>query len=141
MNSDHVTIALLRQWYQMSRSVDRRLTEALDRLGLTESAGAALWALDPNAPPPTVRELARTLGCDPSNASLVSTKLEQDGLVHRRSHPADGRARVLVLTDQGQALLARLVAEVAASTPLRHLDAAQRCQLSDLLDTIKAAPG
>ncbi len=141
MNSDQVTIALLRQWYQLSRSVDRRLSEALDRLGLTESAGAALWALDPDAPPPTVRELAHTLGCDPSNASLVSTKLEQDGLVHRRSRPADGRARVLVLTDQGQALLARLVAEVAAATPLRHLDAAQRRQLSELLDTIQAAPG
>ena len=95
-----------RTWYQVFRSVDWRLSEALDRLGLSESAGAALWALDPDAPPPTVRELAHTLGCDPSNASLVSTKLEQDGLVHRRSHPAGGRARVLVLAERGQALLA-----------------------------------
>jgi DNA-binding MarR family transcriptional regulator len=141
MNSDQVTIALLRQWYHVSRSVDSHLSDALDRLGLTESAGAALWALDPDAPPPTVRELAHTLGCDPSNASLVATKLEQDGLVHRRPHPADGRARVLLLTEQGRALLARLVAEVAAATPLRHLDAAQRRQLSKLLATIEAAPG
>ena len=130
-----------RTWYQVFRSVDWRLSEALDRLGLSESAGAALWALDPDAPPPTVRDLAHTLGCDPSNASLVSTKLEQDGLVHRRSHPAGGRARVLVLTERGQELLARLVAEVTTATPLRHLDAVQRRRLSELLDTIEAAPG
>jgi DNA-binding MarR family transcriptional regulator len=130
-----------RTWYQVFRSVDWRLSEALDRLGLTESAGAALWALDPDAPPPTVRELAHTLGCDPSNASLVSTKLEQDRLVRRRSHPAGGRARVLVLTERGQELLARLVAEVTTATPLRHLDAVQRRRLSELLDTIEAAPG
>lgn len=141
MNSDQVTVALLRQWYDVAQAVGRSLSETLDRLGLTESAGAALWSLDPDGHPPTVRELAHTLGCDPSNASLVSTKLEQDGLVQRRPHPADRRARVLVLTDQGRSLLARLVAEVAAATPLRHLDAAQRRQLSELLDTMQVASG
>lgn len=141
MNSDHATMVLLRQWYEVSRSVDQRLTEALGLLGLTESAGAALWAINPDAPPPTVRDLARTLDCDPSNASLVSTKLEQDGLIVRRPHPVDGRARVLILTERGQALLARLAAELIASTPLRHLDAAQQRQLFDLLETIKVGRG
>jgi len=61
--------------------------------------------------------------------------------VRRRSHPAGGRARVLVLTERGQELLARLVAEVTTATPLRHLDAVQRRRLSELLDTIEAAPG
>lgn len=139
MSADHVTVLLLlRQWYEVSRSVDRSLAQALGRLGLTESAGAALWALAPGTPPPTMRDLARTLDCDPSNASLVSAKLEQDGLVERRPHPTDGRARVLVLTELGRELHARLVADVAALTPLRHLDAAQQRQLSDLLATIES---
>ena len=140
MTSDQTTVLLLRQWYEVSRSVDRLLGEALSRLGLTESAGAALWALDPGTPPPTVRQLARTLGCDPSNASLVSARLEQDGLAERRPHPTDGRARVLVLTERGRQLHARLVRDVAALTPLRRLDAAQQRQLSALLDALQA-PG
>lgn len=130
---EQVTVLLLRQWYEVARAVDRGLAEALSRLGMTESAGAALWALDPGTPPPTLRDLARTLSCDPSNASLVSGKLEQDGLVERRPHPTDGRSRVLVLTARGKQLHARLVADVAASTPLRYLDAGQQRQLSDLL--------
>jgi DNA-binding MarR family transcriptional regulator len=137
MDSDRVTVLLLRQWYEVSRTVDRSLADALGRLGLTESAGAALWALDPGTPPPTVRDLARTLDCDPSNASLISAKLQQDGLVARQPHPTDGRSRVLVLTARGKRLHARLVADVAALTPLRHLDARQQHQLSDLLATIE----
>ena len=139
MTSDQIIVLLLRQWHEVSRSVDRLLAEALGRLGLTESAGAALWALDPGTPSPTVRDLARTLGCDPSNASLVSAKLEQDGLAERRPHPTDGRARVLVLTERGQELHARLMADVAALTPLRRLDTAQQRQLSALLETIEPA--
>ncbi len=137
MTSDQITVLLLRQWHEVSRSVDRLLAEALGQLGLTESTGAALWALDPGTPPPTVRDLAHILGCDPSNASLVSAKLEQDGLAERRPHPTDGRARVLVLTERGRELHARLVADVAALTPLRRLDTAQQHQLSALLETIE----
>ena len=136
MPADQVTVKLLQQWYALARSVDRALGQALGRLGLTESTGAALWALDPHATPPTMRELARALGCDPSNASLVSAKLEHDGLVERRPHPSDGRARVLALTENGRELRARLIADVAASTPLRHLDRARQRQLSALLAAI-----
>ena len=139
MPPDKVTVKLLHQWYALARSVDWALGQALARLGLTESAGAALWALDPDAAPPTMRELARALGCDPSNASLVSAKLEHDGLVERRPHPSDGRARVLVLTKRGRELRARLIIDVAASTPLRHLDAARQRQLSALLAAIDTA--
>lgn len=133
MSSDEVMVLLLRQWYDVSRSVDQALAEALDRIGITESAGAALWALDPGTAPPTMRELARTLACDPSNASLISAKLEQDGLVERRPHPSDGRSRVLVLTERGKQLHARLVVDVAAATPLRHLSTPQQRQLTVLL--------
>jgi MarR family transcriptional regulator, organic hydroperoxide resistance regulator len=140
MSVDAMTVLLLRQWYEVSRSVDHLLADALGGLGLTESAGAALWALDPALPAPTMRDLARTLSCDPSNASLVTAKLEQDGLLERRPHPSDGRARVLFLTERGQQVLARLIADVAALTPLRRLSPAQQRQLSKLLDALGSSP-
>ena len=140
MGVDEKTVLLLRQWYEVSRSVDQLLSTALDGLGLTESAGAALWVLGPDQPAPTVRDLALTLGCDPSNASLVSAKLEQSGLLERRPHPTDGRARVLSLTAHGRELHARLIAEVAALTPLRRLDSGQQEQLSALLDVLSSQP-
>ena len=129
-------VRLVHRWYDVARAVDQSIAAALTRLGLTESAGALLWALDPGAPPPTMRNVARTLGCDPSNASLISAKLEQDGLLERRPHPTDRRSRVLVLTEQGKELHARLISDVAALTPLRHLDTGQRQQLADLLDVV-----
>ena len=136
MSADHATVLLLRRWYEVSRSIERSLAEALGRLGLTESAGAALWALNPTTAPPTMRELAHMLNCDPSNASLVSAKLEHDGLVQRRPHPTDGRARVLVLTERGREMHAHLVADLASATALRHLDVTQQQQLGDLLDAM-----
>ena len=137
MSEDEATVLLVRRWYDVARAVDRSIAAALERLGLTESAGALLWALDPGAPPPTMRSLAHTLACDPSNASLISAKLEQDGLVERRIHPTDRRSRVLMLTERGRELHARLVCDVAALTPLRHLDDVQREHLSDLLDVVE----
>lgn len=133
-------MSLLRQWYAVSRSTDHLLVEALGRLGLTESSGGALWALDPDASPPTMRELARRLNCDPSNASLVAAKLEAGGLVERRPHPTDGRARVLVLTAHGHDLRRRLMADIAASTPLRSLNPAQQRQLLQLLQATHPNP-
>ena len=139
MAGDHATVLLVREWYEVARAIDRSIGEALGRLGITESTGAVLWALDPSASPPTMRGLARTLNCDPSNASLISAKLEQGGLVQRQAHPTDGRSRVLVLTERGRELHARLVADVAALTPLRHLDPVQRDQLRSLLGAVRDA--
>lgn len=54
----------------------------------------------------TTVELARYLGITKQSTSEVVTALEQTGNVRRAPHPSDGRARVLLLTDQGRAKLA-----------------------------------
>jgi DNA-binding MarR family transcriptional regulator len=133
VNSDTTNIALLRQWYAVARAMDRAITDVLVPLGLNETAGSVLWALDPNGQAPTMRDLARILSCDPSNASLISAKLEQEGLVERQPHPTDGRARVLVLTARGQELKDRLGEHLRTSTPLCRLDPSQQQDLSELL--------
>jgi DNA-binding MarR family transcriptional regulator len=54
----------------------------------------------------TTVELARHLGITKQSASEVVGVLERAGTVRRAPHPSDGRARVLLLTDQGAAKLA-----------------------------------
>ncbi len=79
ISSEELSAALLGHWYVVSRSIDRLLREALGRLGLMESSGGALWALDPDTPAPTMRELAGRLGCDPSNASSSARSWRKAG--------------------------------------------------------------
>jgi DNA-binding MarR family transcriptional regulator len=50
----------------------------------------------------TTVELARYLGITKQSTSEVVTALEETGNVRRAPHPSDGRARVLLLTDEGR---------------------------------------
>lgn len=55
----------------------------------------------------TAVELARHLGITKQSASEVVGVLERTGTVRRAPHPSDGRARVILLTDDGIARLAQ----------------------------------
>ena len=50
----------------------------------------------------TTVELARYLGITKQSTSEVVALLEKTGTVRRAPHPSDGRARVLLLTDDGK---------------------------------------
>jgi len=50
-------------------------------------------------------ELAHYLGVTKQSTSEVVATLEREGLVVRAPHPSDGRARVLLLTDEGRCRL------------------------------------
>jgi len=80
-----------------------------------------------------MREIARALGCDPSNVTLIGDKLEQAGLVTRQAHSDDRRSRVLTLTDTGRQLRERLLTRLVAATPLPSLTAREQHQLGRLL--------
>lgn len=58
------------------------------------------------------RELAEYAATDPMMTSQVLRALEQKGLVERRAHPHDRRARALVATAAGVALANRAVVAV-----------------------------
>lgn len=53
----------------------------------------------------TTVDLAHYLGITKQSTSEVVTALERAGTVRRAPHPSDGRARVLLLTDEGKAKL------------------------------------
>lgn len=49
----------------------------------------------------TQRELAARMPSDPSTVRAMLVLLEERGLVSRNTHPTDGRARTVALTDLG----------------------------------------
>jgi DNA-binding MarR family transcriptional regulator len=62
--------------------------------------------------PVTQKALAGHAATDPMMTSQVLRALEARGLVERRPHPQDGRARALAVTPEGQALANRAVVAV-----------------------------
>ena len=50
----------------------------------------------------TQRELAKRMSSDPSTVRAMLVLLERNGLVERRSHPTDARARTVSLTPAGE---------------------------------------
>jgi DNA-binding MarR family transcriptional regulator len=50
----------------------------------------------------TQRELAARMPSDPSTVRAMLVLLEKRGLVSRETHPTDGRARTVALTDAGR---------------------------------------
>lgn len=81
----------------------------------------------------TMRELAERMSCEASNTTFVVDKLEKQGLIERRAHPTDRRARQLVLTTAGVELRERLLGLLAQHSPLAGLTADQKRALHDLL--------
>ncbi|MFF1821573.1 MarR family winged helix-turn-helix transcriptional regulator [Kribbella sp. NPDC058245] len=101
------------------------------KLGLTAPQATALREL---TGPMTMGELAERMSCEPSNATYVADKLENQGLIERRPHPTDRRARHLVLTPRGTALRAELLELLAEESPLGALSGDEQAQLQKLLD-------
>jgi DNA-binding MarR family transcriptional regulator len=66
--------------------------------------------------PMSMRELADALGIDPPNATAVVSELEAQGLVTRRPHPTDGRAKQVSATRKGKEL-ARRADDILATPP------------------------
>lgn len=73
---------------------------------------ASLTWLDADSP--TQQQLAHHAGTDPMMTSQVVRALETKGLLTRRPHPSDGRARRLEVTPAGRALANRAVVVVEA---------------------------
>jgi DNA-binding MarR family transcriptional regulator len=97
----------------------REVSEALD-MSFGRARAIRLLARRPMS----MGELAAALGIDPPNATVVVADLESAGLVRRRPHPTDGRAKVAEATRKGKDM-ARRADEILATPPagLSALDA------------------
>jgi DNA-binding MarR family transcriptional regulator len=115
----------------LSRQIGDHVRERAVRLGLTAPQATALREL---TGPMTMRELAERMSCEPSNATFVADKLEAQGLIERRPHPTDRRAKQLALTPEGTALRERLLALLTQDSPLAGLTHVEQTTLQALLE-------
>jgi DNA-binding MarR family transcriptional regulator len=89
--------------------------------------------------PMSMRELADALGIDPPNATVVVDDLEAMGLVRRKPHPTDRRAKLVEATRKGKEL-ARRADEILGTPPpaLAALDPEDLDALRRILTSVRA---
>jgi DNA-binding MarR family transcriptional regulator len=89
-----------------ARAVARRFDDALRPVGLTNGQFSLLMSLNRPDPAP-MRAVASLLAVDRTTLTAALKPLERRGLVTVAADPADRRSRLLTLTPDGMALLAR----------------------------------
>jgi DNA-binding MarR family transcriptional regulator len=104
-------------WLLMSDLVldNERRREVSEALGI--SFGRARTVRRLARRPMSMSELAAALGIDPPNATVVVDDLETLGLVRRRPHPTDRRAKVVEATRKGKEMARRADAILATPPP------------------------
>jgi DNA-binding MarR family transcriptional regulator len=115
----------------LAQQIADHVRERAVTLGLTAAQATALREM---TGPMTMRELAERMSCEPSNATFVVDKLEKQGLIERRPHPTDRRAKQLVLTAEGDTLRDRLLELLTQDSPLAGLTPDQQRTLQGLLE-------
>ena len=96
--------ALMHELFHASR---RRFLAVASEFELSPPQVRALGVLDPERPVP-MSELAEALHCDNSNVTGIVDRLEDRGLVERRSATHDRRVKMLAVTERGAEVRERL---------------------------------
>jgi len=104
----------------------------LETLELTYSQAKLLWRLE-LGDMPSLKELARRCGVDPSNLAGVVDQLTERKLVYSRPAAHDKRVRVIRLTADGVRLRRKLVACLAQNPSIQSLPRARQNQLLEIL--------
>jgi len=91
------------------REWERRVDAAAGEAGLSPVSAWALVQLDPDHPS-SQKELAARLHCTPSTVVDPTDRLEEGGLVRRRTNPADRRVNELMVTAKGRRVREQLIA-------------------------------
>lgn len=119
--------------HRVNRRLRRRASEQLSGLGLTPAQARALRTLGRAGGPIRMSALAAQLGIARRSATSVVDELAGSGLVERQADPTDRRARAVVLTGPGAAVLRRLselrhhaLAELAAGWRAEDLERLRR---------------
>jgi DNA-binding MarR family transcriptional regulator len=115
----------------LAHQIGEHIRERAVKLGLTAAQATALRDL---TAPMTMRELAERMSCEPSNATFVVDKLEHQGLIERRPHPTDRRAKLLILTAEGDVRREKLLELLSEESPLAGLTQQEQGLLHNLLD-------
>jgi DNA-binding MarR family transcriptional regulator len=112
-----------------------RRREAAEALGMSFGRIRAIRRL--SGQPMGMSELASALGIDAPYATVVVDDLEAQGLVRRRPHPVDRRAKVVEATRKGRDVARR--ADAILGTPPPAFDALSRKDLETLASILGKA--
>ncbi len=120
---------------ELTRAIDRELGER--GMDLRVIQVQALRRLHVSGPM-SAGELARSLCHDGGAMTRLLDRLEERGYLARHPDPDDRRALRIELSAAGRALSERLAecSEQVLDHALRHLDAAERRQLTDYLQRV-----
>ncbi len=117
-----------------------RMHDACESVGLTPGLMRAVLSMQPGQTRP-MKTLAGQWRCDASYVTSVVDGLEQRGILERRAHPTDRRAKTVLLTAEGEqvreSLLARLHEPPAG---FLALSADEQASLRDLLEKAAGPP-
>lgn len=113
----------------------------LESHGLTMWAYSVLLALG-RGPARGQGVLAEEIGADKTRIIAVLDDLQERGLIERYPDPADRRARLLAVTEAGQALVQAAQADIQAKEEalLDRLDAADRAGFLNALMALAVVP-
>jgi DNA-binding MarR family transcriptional regulator len=118
---------------EAAHTLEARLEEALDAVGLSSAKYTVLSRLARADEPLTLSELAARVCCVRSNITQLVDRLEAEGLVRRVDDPADRRIVRAALTPLGQereidgaGVMSRIQNEFAAALPERDRAAFER---------------
>lgn len=126
-------------WLAMSDLVldQLRRRAVSDATGVSFGKSRALRRLAQR--PMSMSELADALDIEKPNATTVVAELEAAGLVQRRAHPTDGRAKLAEVTARGRQLARR--ADKILATPPPGLTALSTEQLTTLAQILERISG
>jgi MarR family transcriptional regulator, organic hydroperoxide resistance regulator len=116
--------------HRFVQRLDSHVRRVAQEMGTTASQVVALREL---SEPITARELAARMSCEASNATFILDRLEEQGLVERRPHPTDRRAKQVMLTAAGRRCRAGALERLGAASPLASLTPSEQESLRDLL--------
>ena len=116
-----------------SRQSRDRMHDACEAVGLTPGLMKALLSVEPGRARP-MKELAGEWRCDASYVTSLVDGLEERGVVERRAHPSDRRAKVLVLTPAGERAREQLLARMHRPPPC--FDTLSRADVEVLRDVL-----
>jgi len=114
-----------------ARTLDHQGT-CLETLELTYAQAKLMWRLEAGDTP-SLKELAKRCGVDPSNLSSVVDQLTGRGLVISRPAVHDKRVRVIRLTAEGVRLRRRLLACLAQNPSIESLPPERQDELLAIL--------
>jgi DNA-binding MarR family transcriptional regulator len=122
--------SLMHELFHASRT---RFLAVASEFELSPPQVRALGVLDPDRPVP-MSELADALHCDNSNVTGIVDRLEDRGLVERRSATHDRRVKMLAVTDKGAEVRERLAERLEqAPEPLARLSPEDQSALRDIM--------